>query len=385
MKTAVQFGAGNIGRGFIAQLYCESGLETAFVDVVPEVVQALNERRSYTIHIVGPDAEDVPVHNVHAVHGNDQAAVAEAVATSQIVSTAVGAGVLKHIAPNLAAGLALRHERDGGPLNILICENLHDAKDVLQDLIAEHLPPDSRDAILAKTGFVQAVVSRMVPLQDRDPHDPLAIRVEAYKRLPVDGQAVKGDLPPIVGVEPVPNFLAHVERKLYTHNCAHATLGYLGWLQGHEYGWQALDDPGIRAILNQVMQETGEALIRKHGFERAEHEAHVADLLRRFTNRDLGDTCFRLARDPVRKLAPDDRLTGAARLCESQGIEPQALPRVIAAVFRFRPPGEPSATEIHVSITQAGLETTLQKYTGIDPSSRLGMAVCDAYERLSGR
>ena len=66
MKTAVQFGAGNIGRGFIAQLFCESGLETVFVDVVPDIVDALNARGQYTIHIVGSDASDVTVDHVRA-------------------------------------------------------------------------------------------------------------------------------------------------------------------------------------------------------------------------------------------------------------------------------------------------------------------------------
>lgn len=385
MKTAVQFGAGNIGRGFIAQLFSESDLETLFVDVAPDILSALNERHEYSIHIVGPDAAEVRVHNVLAVHSSDTTAVAEAIAGAEIVSTAVGAAVLHHIAPSLAAGLVLRYKRSARPINILICENLHNAQEFLRNLVSAHLPAASREEILSNTGFVQAVVSRMVPLQDRDPADPLAIRVESYKRLPVDGNAVVGRLPPIVGVEPVSNFLAHVERKLYSHNCAHATLGYLGWYYGHEFGWQALDDPAICETLSDILKETGEALIRKHGFERVEHETYVADLLRRFKNRDLGDTCFRLARDPVRKLAPDDRLTGAARMCESQGITPKALAQVIAAAFRFRSPGEPSATEIHVSITQTGFEATLEKYTGIDASSPLGRDVHAAYEKLSGR
>jgi mannitol-1-phosphate 5-dehydrogenase len=32
MKTAVQFGAGNIGRGFMGQLFWEAGYRTIFVD-----------------------------------------------------------------------------------------------------------------------------------------------------------------------------------------------------------------------------------------------------------------------------------------------------------------------------------------------------------------
>ena len=35
-RTGVIFGAGNIGRGFVAQLFHESGFEVVFIDVVPE-------------------------------------------------------------------------------------------------------------------------------------------------------------------------------------------------------------------------------------------------------------------------------------------------------------------------------------------------------------
>ena len=33
MKKAVMYGAGNIGRGFITQLFSKSGYETALIDV----------------------------------------------------------------------------------------------------------------------------------------------------------------------------------------------------------------------------------------------------------------------------------------------------------------------------------------------------------------
>ena len=48
-RTAVQFGAGNIGRGFLAQLFHESELEVVFVDVAAAVVDGLNARRRYAI------------------------------------------------------------------------------------------------------------------------------------------------------------------------------------------------------------------------------------------------------------------------------------------------------------------------------------------------
>src|SRR5690348_5156955 len=110
-RTAVQFGAGNIGRGFIAQLFHESGLEVVFVDVVPATLDALNERHGYTVHVVGPDAHDVRIDGVRAVPARSLDRVAEEIAYCEVAYTAVGANNLTHAAPGLVAGLEMRHRR----------------------------------------------------------------------------------------------------------------------------------------------------------------------------------------------------------------------------------------------------------------------------------
>ncbi len=384
--TAVQFGAGNIGRGFLAQLFHESGLEVVFVDVTDSVVDALNERRAYPIFIVGAGAETVRIDRVRAVHGRDRVRVAEEIAQAEIVCTAVGANALPFVAPALAAGLLARHKSLGTPVNVLLCENLHDAVSVLRAAVADHLPEKNRDEVLAKTGFVQAVVSRMVPAQTEADRaaDPLAIRVEAYKRLPVDAVAIVGALPPLVGVEPVANFNAYVERKLYTHNCAHAVLGYLGYAAGYLYGYEALRDVRIAPLLRAVLAESSEALIRRHGFAPEEQVGHVEDLLERFTNESLGDTCIRLARDPMRKLAPDDRLVGAARLCEAEGVTPRALAWAIAAALRYDGPNDPSASDLQKMLREQGREITLRKVCGIAPTESLAALIEEAMNVAAG-
>ncbi|MCC6731366.1 MAG: mannitol-1-phosphate 5-dehydrogenase [Chthonomonadales bacterium] len=382
--TAVQFGAGSIGRGFIAQLFHDGGLEVVFVDVLEAFVSAINARRSYTIRIVGPSAEDIEIGGVRAVNGRDAGRVAEEVATCRVACTAVGAKALPQIAPTLAAGLLLRHRQGAEPLNILVCENLHSAGAVLRGLVGRHLPAGERDAVLAEAGFVQAVVSRMVPLREGDnASDPLLVRAEAYRRLPVDAAAVVGTLPDLPGVEPVADFPAHEARKLFVHNCAHAALGYLGWRRGILHGYEALADPAIHSEVMAVLAETGEALIRRFGLDRDEHRAHVADLLARFSNVALGDTCFRLARDPVRKLSPDDRLVGAARLCEQTGVAPNALARVVGAALRFDAAEDPVAVEMQRRIAAEGAPAVLRSVAGIAPDEPLGRAALAAYALLS--
>jgi mannitol-1-phosphate 5-dehydrogenase len=380
MRSAVQFGAGNIGRGFLAQLFHESGLEVVFVDVVQPVIEAINSLGAYTIHIVGEGAEDARIDSIRAMDARNQSAAAEAVANAEIVCTAVGVAHLTKTAPAIAAGLVIRNERSAPPVNILLCENLHNAAEVLRDAVAALLPQESREAILSNTGFVQTVVGRMVPAPSEAERaaDPLAIRVEAYKNLPVDRDAWAGADPGYVGIKLVSPFQAYVDRKLFTHNCAHAVLGYLGWEAGCEFGWQALEHPSIVAVLEAVMAETGAALIKKHGLDPQEHSAHVQGLLRRFKNQDLGDTCIRLARDPARKLAPGDRIVGAARCCEEQGIEPLALATAIASALRYRGPEDPSADILANDLQTIGLENVLSKYCGILPDEPLSELISNA-------
>ena len=80
MKQAIIFGAGNIGRGFIGQLFSESGYDVTFVDVDQPLLDTLNERGRYTIRLVtNEQTEEVTVGPVRALHSGDLDAVAEAV------------------------------------------------------------------------------------------------------------------------------------------------------------------------------------------------------------------------------------------------------------------------------------------------------------------
>lgn len=381
-QTAVIFGAGNIGRGFLAQLVHESGMEIIFVDVVPHVLALLAENSTYQIHIVGDVPDNYTISNYRVINGSDRDAVADSIISTSIVFTAVGAAALPHIAPTLAAGIKLRSRQSEVPLNIIICENLVNVGEKLRDLVAEYLSDDQLNECV---GFVPAVVSRMAPLQTPEEAKSLDIRVEAYHRLPIDARAVVGELPDIVGVQVANDFAFQVARKLYIHNCGHAVLGYLGWRAGIEFGWQALEDEEISEILSEAWAESGEALLKKFGANQVEHERHIADLRHRFANRGLGDTCFRLARDPIRKIAPGDRLVGAARLCEEMNIQPKAIAKAIASAYRFAAPEDPFALQLRTSVTQIGIDMAIEQYSGISVTEPLGLLVKAEYERLAGR
>jgi len=372
LKTAVQFGAGNIGRGFTGELFSESGLEVVFVDVVPEVVDALNGRHGYTITIAKEPEETVEVRNVRAVNGRDVSAVAEEVAGCEVACTAVGVNVLGTIAAPIAKGIELRMARKAdGTLNIIVCENMRDAAGALRQMVAEKLSPEASRWAAEHVGFSQAVVGRMVPVRTADEKkaDPVGIRVEPYKKLPVDADALVGSLPEVPGVLVRHNFQAYIDQKLFAHNAGHAASAYFGALKGLEYLWQCMADAEVRAQAHGLMEETGKALISRYGLDAEEHWAHVEDLLNRFANRKLGDTVARVGGDPMRKLGREDRLVGAGVFCLEEGVEPEHVAGAIAAGYRFNNPADRTAPKVQEIVATKGIEEALQEVSGISPSS----------------
>jgi mannitol-1-phosphate 5-dehydrogenase len=385
-NSALMFGAGNVGRGFLGQLFSESGYEVVFVDVDQPLIAALNDRRAYTINLVDNDLnQKVEIAPVRALHAQDADAVAQAVAEAEIAATAVGVRALEHIAPLLAAGI-VRRARAGmpAPLNVIICENLKDAAATFRGMVGEHVPTGQQGYFRANVGFVDTVVGRMVPppTPEMRQQDPSLIAVEPYKVLPVDRQGFVGPIPNIAGLEPCDNFAAYTARKLYVHNCGHAVLGYLGYLRGHEFGYQALEDTAIRPTFEAALAESKAGIVAAHGVEPAWLEAHIADLTRRFANCALGDTVFRLGRDPLRKLGSADRLVGAARLAGQAGVLPNALGWGIAAGYCFDDAADPLAVRLQQRIAAEGFAAVLADVSGVQPDEPLESLVTARYRLL---
>ena len=339
MKHAVMYGGGNIGRGFIGATLSQSGYEVTFIDVAEPVVRALQEKHCYPVRYVsGEGYEDVRIENVTAVNGNDTEAAAEAIAACDIMATAVGARILKFIVPNIVEGLRRLWSRTDAPLNIIICENLNDAHKILEGMLKEQLSEEEKKLFDARVGLVEASIGRMVPVQTEEMKDgdPMRVCVERYGFLPVDLDAFKGAVPEIANMVPYAPFDFYIKRKLFIHNMGHATCAYLGGYIGRKYVYQSIEDPEILGIVENAMLESAMALHKKYGVELDQLMLHITDLLGRFRNAALKDTCKRVGGDPVRKLGEADRLIGSGLLCLEQGITPAYIAVGAAgAVYRY--------------------------------------------------
>ena len=336
MKKAIMYGGGNIGRGFIGALLSQSGYEVTFIDVAEPVVSHLQEHKKYPIRIVESRGfEDIWVENVTAVNGNSPDAI-DAIANCDIMATAVGARILKFIVPNIVAGLRKRWAMEKGPLNIIICENLNNANEVFEGMLKAQLTEEEQKKFDESVGLVEASIGRMVPVQTDEMKDGESMRVcvERYGFLPVDKAAFKGEVPEIKNMVPYAPFDFYIKRKLYVHNMVHATCAYLGNMLGLDYIYEAIAVPEVRILVQNAMQESEMALSKRYGAPMMDLQEHITDLLYRFTNAALKDTCQRVGGDPARKLSAEDRLIGSSLLAMEEGVTPAYIAVGAAAGLR---------------------------------------------------
>lgn len=362
---ALHFGAGNIGRGFIGKLLAESKAELTFADANAELVDQLNHSQQYKVHVVGSQHQIDVVSRIVAVNANS-GEVIDRIRQADLITTAVGPMILDKIAATLASGLQLRFD-DGNltPLNIIACENMVRGTTHLKSAVLARLPEAYHERLEQCVGFVDSAVDRIVPPAAAANDDPLEVTVESFSEWIVDQTQFKGQVPAVTGMELTGNLIAFVERKLFTLNTGHCITAYLGALAGYSTIREAIADVVIQEKVRRAMQQSGEVLVRRYGFDRQLHHAYIEKILGRFANPYLVDEIDRVGRQPLRKLGADDRLIKPLLGTLEYGLEHDALLEGIAAALCYRNETDPQAVELQQMIQNEGVASTLVRVTGL--------------------
>ena len=103
MKKAVHFGAGNIGRGFIAPVLQENEYEVTFVDINNELIQQINNLNQYNITSLGlENSRNKIVENVYGIDLNDNLKLKEKISEADLITTSVGPKFVSDIFTNIS-------------------------------------------------------------------------------------------------------------------------------------------------------------------------------------------------------------------------------------------------------------------------------------------
>jgi mannitol-1-phosphate 5-dehydrogenase len=341
-KSILIFGAGKIGRSFIGQLFGRGGYEVVFVDVDQKLIEEITRRRSYKIIIKEAVEEEIIIENVRAVSGFDSEEVIQEICHAGIMAVSVGKNTLTKIIPIIARGLMARFSTPSTtmPIDIILAENMRSAGDFMRQELQKFLPSDF--PVESRIGFVETSIGKMVPIMTAADTrvDPLMIYAEAYNELILDKKGFINPIPEVEGLAPKDNIKAWVDRKAFIHNLGHATTAYFGYYRHPEqlYLHEVLRDEEVLVFTKSVMNQAAEILLKLYpeDFTRQDLQHHINDLLRRFMNRALGDTLFRVGHDLRRKLGADDRFTGVIDLAKKAGMPYDKILQALGYGFHFR-------------------------------------------------
>jgi len=235
----------------------------------------------------------------------------------------------------------------------------------------------------AWAGFPDCVVDRIVTASPGQP--PLTVTVEESFEFLVARPVWVGEVPRIEGVAFVEDLEPYRLRKLWLVNGLHAAVAYLGAQRGHRVIDEAMQDSGIRRIVDGVATEAVAALQHRHpGFTRQELIEYAGRSLARFSDPRLRDPIARVARDPLRKLGAAERLCGPARAAIDAGLPARHLATAIAAVLQYRAPDDPSAVQLAHDVERQGWRAVLMRTAEVPADHPLLDLVAEAQRDRQG-
>jgi len=248
---------------------------------------------------------------------------------------------LPHIIPLIAQGLIKRYSKDKNlPLDIIIAENMRDAAEYFEKEIVKIVGNDYPFKKLV--GLVETSIGKMVPIMSKKDMDEdiLQIFAESYNNLILDKKAFKNPILNVKGLSPKDNMKAWVDRKSFIHNLGHAAISYLGYLYDKKfvYLYEALAVKELYSQTKETMMQASEILMKEYPgeFTKKDLEDHIDDLLKRFMNKALGDTIYRVGRDLLRKLGPEDRLVGTIKKGLKYNMNVDKILYALVCGFYFR-------------------------------------------------
>ncbi|KAI3556834.1 mannitol dehydrogenase domain-containing protein [Colletotrichum abscissum] len=371
-KKAVHFGAGNIGRGFVACFLHNSGYEVVFADVADALIDKLNETPSYRVIEVGAEGtNENTITNYRAINSRThEAELVEEIATADVVTCSVGPNILKFIAPVIAKGIDKRPS-DLAPISVIACENAIGATDTL----AEHIKDPRNTAVHRledhheRARYANSAIDRIVPAQD--PNAGLDVTLEKFYEWVVERTPFE-EIPSIEGINWVDELAPFIERKLYTVNTGHATAAYHGYNRGKRTVYDALQDKAIMAEVRKALEETSNLIISKHGIDEKAQREYAAKIIRRIGNPHLEDAVERVGRAPLRKLSRKERFVGPAAELAEKGEDCTALLRAAEMAFRFQDvEGDDESKELSKLMSENSPEEAVTKICGIQSSEKI--------------
>ncbi|MBN1263903.1 MAG: C-GCAxxG-C-C family protein [Anaerolineales bacterium] len=386
-KTLCIWGAGRIGRGFIGDLYNEAGYHLVLIEKAQALVDQLKNQGKFSVYRAsGESKQRVEISNFTALHTSQEEKIQAAFNECEVLAVSVFPRDFEAVAGRIQAHLLERRNIVGDKtFNILLCTNLIHAGPKFKEYLLAGITENEIQYFEDKVGIIETLVIRICPEPPAEIKEqyPLVVWTNGYAELPIEKNSVKGEMDFLPSMRLVQDMRAEEIRKIYTYNMCHAVLSYHGQFMGYDLLVECLKDESIRAEALGALKEVSRALQNEYGFTVSEMDGWIDGVLTQTNNPTIGDTVFRSAADPIRKLKQDDRLIGPLMLCKKNGVETPHLLRAIAAAFHFDVESDAASLQLQEYIRKHGIRESIFFYSGLSREEKnLVDRIEEAYDSL---
>ena len=312
MKLAIHFGAGNIGRGFIAPVLQENNYEVVFVDVNKELIEQINLLQRYKVRSISLNASsDIFVKNISGLLLDDEEFLNEKLAKADLITTSVGPKFVKDIF-NLVSSTKTEKIQ-----TFIAFENMYRAS-----------TSNSTESGLSKIVLIDAVVDKIVPPQNITSLDVI---VEEYGSIILDNNVNTKPLneSKIVSYS---NYEHEFYKKLWLLNGLHLKLAYFGLSRNIKYIHEILSNQEGLDFAERAIDSLSKAysLFSNSTEDLKDFKQTILD---RFSMPEIQDEVTRIARNPQIKFSKDERFERPLRLLISADEDVETFKKIIDIIF----------------------------------------------------
>lgn len=312
MKLAIHFGAGNIGRGFIAPVLQENNYEVVFVDVNKELIEQINLLQRYKVKSISLNASsDIFVKNISGLLLDDEEFLNEKLAKADLITTSVGPKFVKDIF-NLVSSTKTEKIQ-----TFIAFENMYRAS-----------TSNSTESGLSKLVLIDAVVDKIVPPQNITSLDVI---VEEYGSIILDNNVNTKPLneSKIVSYS---NYEHEFYKKLWLLNGLHLKLAYFGLSRNIKYIHEILSNQEGLDFAERAIDSLSKAYsLFSNSTE--DLKDFKQTILNRFSMPEIQDEVTRIARNPQIKFSKDERFERPLRLLISADEDVETFKKIIDIIF----------------------------------------------------
>lgn len=397
-KELVLIGAGNIGKGYLADMFAPEGFHLTFLTHTKEQAERLRQRGGYTLFKTSETTGETEKlfysgFDVFAVCEREQCIAA--LCDTNYVSVHLYPGAFQDTALLLAEAIRRRAEQcPDQTLDILLCVNAIDPAETFRSYILPELKTEKeRKYMQQNVGLVETLTYRNAfrGTPELLEEDPDTVMVSDYAALPIDGDAMRGPVP-IPALKPLDKFRGRAVNKIWNINMRHYTLALYTAFLGHELIWKGAGNAAVRYCTTKAVEEATFAVMEEFGFtledlKKGDRNKDDAAWWKRCANPEDTDTVRRVAADPIRKLAKGERLVGPTLCCLKHGRIPYFLSRSVALGYCYQDESDAAARKLQAYVAEHGIAAALEEFSGLseaDENERLlRQLICAQYEELT--